>query len=105
MKEKKIEVDKEFLDRILQIQKELREEIEKIKQQTVQSHSSKVASLLGDESFQCGEISFLTKPRELYTSQELVEHQNNVMNFRKELEALMRRFKIGLVNAQILKRL
>lgn len=108
-KPKKVEVEKEFLETLLKGYTDLKKKVELFEKQITGGVKEKIPPQpqprVGDKSdtiFYCMEIAFQQKPKSL---QDIVNQQQKLELFRKELEALMRRNRIGQIQAFFLKKI
>lgn len=106
-KPEKIEIDKDFLDDILRAVKANANLIKKLEEAGSGSVAPPILNNKIDYSFQCVEIAFLdlgVNPGNI-SSQNIVAAKVRVGDFRKELETLMKKFRVARVEAVFLKKL
>ena len=115
-KKKKIEVDQEFLDLVLESNKKTQEavqdflgkitsmeqEIIKLKKPSSIPTSPPTESK-EDYIFQLNQLTYFGKPPQ--TPEEIAQFKINLNDFRKRLLTLMKTYRIGQVSVAILKKL
>lgn len=100
----RIEVDKDFLMKILKSLNVVKEEVKKIKQGSLEAPASPVSiSSQPDYVFQCAKtISTGKRPT---TPEEIAHYQQINTEFEAELQPLMRKYKVIQLTAVFLKKL
>ena len=101
-KPEKIEIDKKFFDDIIEANKVILEKIKKLEEAGSGSVAPPMLNNEIDYLFQCVEIMFLDKGA---TPQDIMNAKPRIMEFRKELETLMKKFRVASTSALFLKKL
>ncbi len=100
-----IKGDKDFLTKILNVVKDLKGEINLVKQGGFKSETPSVKSISPEQDyiFQCVETQALDKV--LPTPQDVVRYNQRSAEFKKKVEVLMKGHKVIQFTAMFLKRL
>ena len=104
-KEEKIEVDKDFLTRVLELLTILKERVDLIEQGGLKSKTppNKVISPQKDYVFQCAEVQSVNRIPP--TPEDIIRYTQRSEEFRKKVETLMKEYKVMQFTAFFLKKL